>query len=90
MNFQFLKKLNLNKLLIITGTTVLVFVVIFIIWWNKEILINNGIGIINKNETPKSLITGLDCPDADVGSITVMLASAPEASPISGISRYGY
>ena len=86
MNFQFFK-LNLNKLLIITGATVFVLVIIFIIWWNKEIIINNGISIINKDETPKSLITGLACSGADVRSITIMLASDPEARPISGISQ---
>ncbi|MEK7121238.1 MAG: DUF3048 domain-containing protein [Patescibacteria group bacterium] len=80
-------KLNLNKLLVIAGATVLVLIVVFIIWWNKEIIINNGMGIINKNETLKSSITGLDCPGADVRSITVMLASDPEARPLSGISQ---
>ncbi len=86
MNFKFLK-LNLNKLLIVTGATVLIFIVIFIVWWNKEIIINNGISIINKDERPKSLITGLDCPGADVRPVAVMLASDPEARPLSGISQ---
>ena len=86
MKFQFFK-LNLNKLLIITGATVLILIVIFIVWWNKEIIINNGISIINKDEAPKSSITGLDCPNADIRSITVMLASDPEARPISGVSQ---
>lgn len=86
MNIQFLK-FDLNKLLIITGTTVFIFVVIFIVWWNKEIIINNGIGIINKEETPKSPITGLDCSDVDVRPFAVMLASDIEARPLSGISQ---
>ena len=80
-------KINLNKLLIITGTTVLVFVVIFIVWWNKEIIINNGISVINKDVAPKSLITGLDCSNTDVRPIAVMLASDLEARPLSGISQ---
>lgn len=80
-------KLNLNKLLIITGTTVLVLFVIFIVWWNKEIIINNGISIINRNETSKSLITGLGCPSAGTRPIAVMLASDPETRPLSGISQ---
>ena len=87
MNPQFLKKLNLNKLLIITGTTVLVFIIIFIVWWNKEIIINNGISIINKDDTSISSITGLACSGADVRPIAIMLASDPEARPLSGISQ---
>ncbi len=80
-------KLNLNKLLIITGTVVLIFVVIFIVWWNKEIIISNGISIINKNETSKSSITGLDCSSAGVRPIAIMMPSDPEARPLSGISQ---
>lgn len=80
-------KLNLNKLLIIVGAIVFIFVVVFIFWWNKEISINNVISIINKNETPKSLITGLDCLNADVRPIAVMMPSDPEARPLSGISQ---
>ncbi|MBI2062404.1 MAG: DUF3048 domain-containing protein [Candidatus Yanofskybacteria bacterium] len=86
MNLQFLK-LNLNKLLIITGTTVLVLIIIFVVWWNKEITINNGINITNKDDMPKSSITGLDCSNADVRPVAVMLASDPEARPLSGISQ---
>lgn len=86
MNIQFLK-FDLNKLLIITGTTVFIFVIIFIVWWNKEIIINNGIGIINKEEASKSPITGLDCSDVGVRPFAVMLASDIEARPLSGISQ---
>ena len=80
-------KLNLNKLLIITGTTVLALVVIFIVWWNNEIIINNGISITNRDEMAKSLITGLDCISADSRPIAVMLASDIETRPLSGISQ---
>lgn len=80
-------RLNLNKLLIITGTIVFILTIVFIVWWNKEITINNGISIINKNETPRSLITELDCPSTEVRPIAVMLASDPEARPLSGISQ---
>ena len=51
------------------------------------IVINNGISIVNKDEVLKSPITGLDCPSADVRPIAVMLASDPEARPLSGISQ---
>lgn len=80
-------KLNLNKLLIVTSTTVLILIVIFVIWWNKEIVISNGINIINKGGMPKSLITGLGCPDADVRPFAVMMPSDPEARPLSGPSQ---
>ncbi|MDP3763988.1 MAG: DUF3048 domain-containing protein [bacterium] len=80
-------KINLNKLLIITGSTVFVFIVVFIVWWNKEIIISNGVSIINKDESPQSSITGLDCSSADVRPIAVMLASDLEARPLSGISK---
>ncbi|MEK7076116.1 MAG: DUF3048 domain-containing protein [Patescibacteria group bacterium] len=80
-------KLNINRLLIIAGTIVLVLIVVFIVWWNKVIVINNGISIVNKDEVLKSPITGLDCPSADVRPIAVMLASDPEARPLSGISQ---
>lgn len=86
MNFQLLK-FDLNKLLIITGAIVLIFVVIFIIWWNKEIVINNGISIISKDDSNKSLITGLDCSDVDFRPIAVMLASDIETRPLSGIGQ---
>lgn len=80
-------KISLNKILILTGAITLIFVISFIVWWNKEIIINNGISILNKDERIRSLITGLDCPSADVRPIAVMLASDPETRPLSGISQ---
>src|SRR3989338_4780200 len=87
MNFKFLKNLDLNKLLIIAGAVVLVLTIIFIVWWNKEIVINNGINVVDKDGTFKSPITGLNCPSADVRPISIMLASDIEARPLSGISQ---
>jgi hypothetical protein len=81
------QKININKVLMFFGVIVAGFFIVFIVWWNKEIVINNGIGIINKNETLKSSITGLNCTSADVRSFAVMLASDPEARPLSGISQ---
>lgn len=78
---------SLNKLLITTGIIVLVFVVMFIVWWNKEIVISNGRNILNKGEMSKSLITGLGCPNAGVRPIAVMMPSDPEARPLSGIGQ---
>lgn len=80
-------KISLNKILILTGAITLIFVISFVIWWNKEIIINNGTSVIGKDETPESLITGLGCSDADIRPIAVMLASDPEARPLSGISQ---
>ena len=77
-------KINLNRVLVFFGAVVLGLIVIFIIWWNKEIVISNG---INKDGTPKSSITGLGCPGAAVRPVAVMLASDPEARPLSGISQ---
>lgn len=65
----------------------LVFIVIFIVWWNNEIVIDNGISIINRAEVFKSLITDTDCPDSNSRPVAVMLASDPETRPLSGISQ---
>jgi len=66
---------------------VLVLIVIFIFWWNKPIVISNGISFGNQNETSKSLITGLDCSNANVRTVAVMMPSDSEARPLSGISQ---
>src|SRR3989344_8598140 len=87
MNFKFLKKLDLNKLLLMAGGFGLILIVIFIVWWNKEIVINNAVSTGNKDDAPKSLVTGLDCLDANTRPIAIMLASDPEARPLSGISQ---
>ena len=80
-------KINLNRVLMFFGAVVLGLIVIFIIWWNKEIIISNGVNILNKNEASRSSITGLNCPDADIRPIAVMMPSDPEARPLSGISQ---
>ncbi len=87
MNLQYFKDLNLNRLLVIASVIVLGLVIVFIFWWNKEIVVDNGVSIINKNNTSASPITGLDCSYADARPIAVMLASDPEARPLSGISQ---
>lgn len=87
MNLNFLKNLNLNKLLVIAGAIVFVFIIVFIVWWNNEIVINNGISITGRDEVAKSLITGLECSGANDRPIAVMLASDIETRPLSGISQ---
>ncbi len=86
MNYIF-SKFSLNKILIIAGVAVFLLIIIFIFWWNKEISISNGINIINKNESLKSSITGLECSGADTRPLAVMMPSDPEARPLSGISQ---
>ena len=44
-------------------------------------------GVLIKEDAPKSVITGLDCSNVDIRPIAVMLASDPEARPLSGISQ---
>lgn len=80
-------KPNLNKLLVIAGSVVAVLIIVFIFWWNKEIVISNGIIIGAGGQAPKSLITGTDCASAGIRPIGVMLASDPEARPLSGIGQ---
>ena len=80
-------KINMNRVLVFFGAVVLGLIIIFIFWWNKPIVISNGISFGNQNETPKSLITGLDCSIAGVRPIAVMTPSDSEAWPLSGISQ---
>lgn len=80
-------KINLNRVLVFLGFVVLGLIIIFIFWWNKPIIISNGIIFENQNNTPKSLITGLDCVNADIRPIAIMMPSDPEARPLSGISQ---
>ncbi len=82
-------KLNLNKILIISGITALVFVAIFLIWWQKA-----PITINNENKTtqtveigPKSPITGTNCDNAAQRPLAVMISSDPVTRPLSGISQ---
>lgn len=78
------KNSKINKLLLIMGSVALIFVLAFLVWWNKEIVISGG--SIEK-ESLRSLITGQECPEADKRPIAIMLASDPEARPLSGIGQ---
>lgn len=80
-------KINMNRVLMFFGAVVLGLIIVFIFWWKKPFVISNGIVIGNSNETPKSLITGQDCPKAGVRPIAVMMPSDVEARPLSGISQ---
>lgn len=80
-------KISLNRALVFLGATVIGLIIVFIIWWNNEIIIDNGISITNRDEISKSLITGLECLNSDSRPMAVMLASDPETRPLSGISQ---
>jgi len=90
MKFNFLTKINPNKLLWFAAAAVGVLAVVFAVWWNKPLLIDNGANILDKNENddgPASGLTGLACEDYAKRPIAVMLASDQEARPLSGLSQ---
>lgn len=67
---------------------VLIFVIVFIFWWNKEIIISkNGTGKILNTNGIKSSIAGLECDLAKTRPFAVMLAGDLEARPLSGIGQ---
>lgn len=80
-------KLTLNKIIIIIGATALVLVVVFFLWLNETITINNGGASIGLEEKPASLLTGIKCDNYNQRPIAVMMASDLEARPLSGISQ---
>lgn len=78
-----MNRFNLNKALVIAGVAALIIAGIFLIWWNKKIEINIGPG----RRTDLSSIAGLACDNYNQRPISVMLASDPEARPLSGIDE---
>lgn len=78
--------LNVNIVLAGVGFVALIFVVIFLVWWNKEIVINGGEGesIVGAK---LSSIAGLACENYMQRPISVMMPSDPEPRPLSGISQ---
>lgn len=84
------KKLDLNKLLILTGTISLILLVIFWFWWgNKEINIENENTqtLAMEDGASKSLISGLPCQNYDRRPTAIMISADPETRPLSGISQ---
>lgn len=79
-------KLNVNALLYIAGLFVLILAAIFFFWWNKEIIILGKGNIVEDTKNPASL-TGLECENFERRPVAVMMASDPEARPLSGISQ---
>lgn len=83
-----LKKLTLNKIIIFAGAVSLILVIVFWFWWgNKEIDINNQSASAVRDEFPKSSISGISCPDYARRPIAVMLSSDVITRPLSGISE---
>lgn len=81
--------LDLNKILIIGGAIVFIFVVSFFIWWlgGKGIEVNNDRDSEIINNLPKSPLSGINCENSDKRPIAVMIASDPITRPLSGISQ---
>jgi len=82
------RNLNLNKLIIVLGVVAIIIIVIFILWWNNKIEIFNNNGDTGSDE-PKNVssIAGLECENQAQRPISVMMASDPEARPLSGIGQ---
>jgi len=75
---------TLNTTVWVAIAVAVVFVGVFLVW------IFRGTSIIINNEQSAgllSLLTGLPCADAHVRPIAIMLASDPEARPLSGIGQ---
>lgn len=77
-------RIDLTRLLWITGGIAALFIIYFFIWWNQKSIEVEG---TQKPAGPASPITGLPCPAYERRPIAVMLASDPVARPLSGISQ---
>ena len=79
-------KFNLNKILILTGSVALIFIVSFFVWWNKEITVT-GLNPWQAQSGLKSSISGLECANAGRRPLAVMMAGDPETRPLAGIGQ---
>lgn len=78
-------KLTLNRIILIIGAAALVLAIVFFLWLNETITINNS--GTNEEQKPASLLTGIKCDNYNQRPIAVMMASDKEARPLSGISQ---
>lgn len=86
--FNFKSRFDINKAIFTVGGIVLIFIIVFVFWWNREIIVSkNGNGNVLQGGEVKSSIAGLECERAKERPIAVMLAGDTEARPISGISQ---
>lgn len=86
-NFKIkIPQLSLNNLLILLGVISLVLLIVFWFWWgNKEIDINNPLSPATKNNLPESSIAGISCNNYARRPIAVMMPPDSITRPLSGI-----
>lgn len=86
MNFKFLVlNFKANKAIFIVSFIALIFVLVFVFWWNKEIVVSKN--SVNNPNGPKSSISGISCDRVGDRPIAVMLAGDKETIPLSGIGQ---
>ncbi len=79
--------LTLNKIILIIGIVAAIIAIVFFLWLNETITINNSGSILGAEQKPASLLTGIKCENYAQRPIAVMMASDKEARPLSGISQ---
>ena len=82
--------ININKLLKYSSIVLAIFMVIFLIWWNKKIIIINrpqDIETSISNNKNLSIISGLECQYTSQRPIAVMLAGDLIDRPLSGLGQ---
>lgn len=83
---KFRKSLTINKILFGAGGIALILTIVFVFWWNKEIVVSKS-GASDKISNEISSIAGISCDRAQARPITVMLAGDTETRPVSGIGQ---
>ena len=79
---------NLDKVLILSGITLSVFIIAFFVWWRSGVILienpNDGEAMSKLN---KSSISGISCENYNRRPVSVMMAADPETRPLSGIGE---
>lgn len=78
-----MKKITLNRTLAVVGTVAALIAAYFVFWFNKKIDITGSPQVTG----PASALAGQPCKDYARRPIAVMLASDPEARPLSGVAQ---
>jgi len=87
---QLVRYFTLNKLLIATGIIAFIFLVVFWIWWNREVTFvveNDGDSQVIEDKLPVSSIAGIACQNYSKRPVAIMMSSDLETRPLSGISQ---
>jgi len=86
---KFKESPGINKILFGVSGITLIFLLVFVSWWNREIVINktNKDNNTLTNEGPKSSISGISCDNYNRRPVAVMVSSDPETRPLSGIGE---